>query len=661
MLGSVPAAYGDGMIRVTAVIGLLCLLLLALGLRSGDEPADLTVYNGNDVTTLDPQRASWIPDMRIIRTVFEPLVQHDVLHEEFTIIPSAAESWTVSPDGLTYTFTLRPDARWSNGEPLLAEHYVYSWRRGMLPDMASDYAAMFRFIDGADAFYDWRVEQLSLIEQGRSPHADGLALWDATLDRFERSVGLTAPDDRTLVVRLREPVPYFLDLCAFAVFCPVYPPLVDRFEQPDPTSGRVVRRPGWTRPPEIVSNGPFVVASWKFKRGMRLEQNPHWWNRESLNVRSIALPSIGDPNSAVLAYRTGAVDLKAEVFSGYRGEIVRAKLAFRDEHADEIDALAGLGLDQFELDRRLPEDPRKNMHIAPAFGTYFWNFNCSPRLVDGRPNPFADARVRRAFALVVDKRSIADDVRRLGEPTTGSLVPPGSIGGYPTAQGLPNIGDAETEAERRAIIDRARVLLAEAGYPDPASDFPITVELLFNKDSGHDLIAQVIAKNWQQHLGVSVSLAQKELKVYREDLKEQRFVTSRAGWFGDYGDPTTFLDIMQTGDGNNDRNFSCERYDNLLERARAERDPAKRLTILAEAERVLVEEELPMIPLFRYVSTTMFDPAHVTGVSAHARTKQNLWLLDVLGDGIGADVPRPMKKAEPGPTESVPAKNGASG
>lgn len=629
--------------RVGVIAAVLVSLLALLGSRTAEPPADLTVYNGNDVTTLDPQRMSWIPDMRIGRLVFEPLVQNDVLSGDAGIIPAAAERWSVSDDGLTYTFHIRPDAAWSNGEPVTAGQFVYAWRRGVLPDIASDYAAMFRFVRGADAFFDWRVEQLSQMELGESGYADGDALWAATLEKFGELVGLRAEGDRTLVVELREPVPFFLDLCAFAVFSPVYPPLVEQYEQPDPSTGRLVRRPGWTRPPRLISNGPFEVVSWRFKRGMRLEQNPHWWNRDSLHVRSISVPSIGDPNAAVLAFRTGTVDVMAEVFAGYRGEIVEAKRAFEAEHADEIARLRAEGLDQFEIDRRLPADPRKNVHVVPTFGTYFWNFNCSPTLPDGRPNPFADARVRRAFALVVDKRAIAEDVRRMGEPTTGSLIPAGSLAGYTPPGGLPNVGDAADEAERGAIVARARALLAEAGYPDPAADFPITVELLFNKDSGHDLVAQVIANCWQRSLGVPVSLEQTELKVYREQLKEHRFVTSRAGWFGDFADPTTFLDIMQTGDGNNDRNFSNERYDALLASARSERDPAERLRILAEAERVLVEEELPMIPIFRYVTLYMFDPHEITGMSAHPRTKQNLYLIDVLGDGLGADEPRPMR------------------
>ncbi|MBZ0172054.1 MAG: hypothetical protein K8E66_06715, partial [Phycisphaerales bacterium] len=267
------------MTRVVVLTTALIALLVVLGSRTAEPPADLAVYNGNDVTTLDPQRMSWIPDMRVARLVFEPLVQNDALHDDAVIIPAVAERWSVSDDGLRYTFHLRADAMWSNGEPVTADQFVYAWRRGMLPDIASDYASMFRFVRGADEFFAWRVAQLSRMELGESEYSGGDPLWAATLEKFDETVGLRAEGDRTFVVELREPVPFFLDLCAFAVFSPVYPPLVEQYEQPDPSTGRLVRRPGWTRPPHLISNGPFEVVSWRFKLGMRLEQNPHWWNR----------------------------------------------------------------------------------------------------------------------------------------------------------------------------------------------------------------------------------------------------------------------------------------------------------------------------------------------------------------------------------------------
>ncbi|QYU70553.1 hypothetical protein J4558_10725 [Leptolyngbya sp. 15MV] len=160
---------------------------------------------------------------------------------------------------------------------------------------------------------------------------------------------------------------------------------------------------------------------------------------------------------------------------------------------------------------------------------------------------------------------------------------------------------------------------------------------MFNKDAGHDLIAQAVAKNWEQHLGVSVILQQKEIKVFREDLKNANFMTSRAGWFGDYGDPTTFLYLNRTGDGNNDRKYSNPRYDELLDQAATELDPQRRMALLAEAERIIVEEDVPMFPIFHYSQVYLFDPHRITGISSHPRQEQAMYEVDVLGDGQGTD------------------------
>jgi oligopeptide transport system substrate-binding protein len=611
----------------------------------GDRPlprADLTFINSSEVNTLDPQRMSWMHDLRTARLLYEGLVKNNVLSDDFEITPGVAESWELSEDARTYTFHFRDDAKWSNGEPVTAHDFVYSWRRAMLPDLVSDYVAMFMNIDGASEFYDWRQSQLDGFSDREFANDSerrqaAFALWEETKSRFDETVGMLAVDDRTLVVTLERPVPYFLELCAFTVFAPVYEPLVAQYERPDPTTGRLVRRPGWTKGGVLISNGPFELTQWRFKRDMRMDQNPHYWDRESIAIRSVSIPSISDPNAGVLAYQTGSIDWISDVTSPYRGDMVAQKLAFLDEHQEQVEALKAQGYDQFSITRQLPQDPRAHTHAVSSFGTYFYNFNCKPRLPDGRDNPFADARVRRAFAMCIDKPAIAKQIRRLGEPSAHTLIPPGSIGGYTSPKGLPNIGDAADEAERQEIIEQAKALLKEANFPD---DF--VVELAFNKDAGHDLIGQAIAKSWQQSLGVETQLSQKEIKIFREDLKNKQYMTARAGWFGDYGDPTTFLDINHSKDGNNDRAYDNPKFDKLLEDAGDELDPVKRMAMLSEAERILVEEDLPLVPIFHYATIYMFNAHKLTGLSTHPRTKQNAFLIDMLGDGIGPDLPRPM-------------------
>lgn len=611
----------------------------------GDRPlprADLTFINSSEVNTLDPQRMSWMHDLRTARLLYEGLVKNNVLSDDFEITPGVAESWELSEDAKTYTFHFRDNAKWTNGSPVTAHDFVYSWRRAMLPDLVSDYVAMFMNIQGAQAFYDWRQAQLDgfsdrAFANDTEKREAAYALWDETRARFDETVGLHAIDDRTLVVTLERPVPYFLELCAFTVFAPVYEPLVAQYERPDPATGRLVRRPGWTKGGVLISNGPFELTRWRFKRDMRMEQNPHYWDRDSIAIRSVSIPSISDPNAGVLAYQTGSIDWISDVTSSYRGDMVAQKLAFLDEHKEQVAELKAQGYDQFSITRQLPQDPRAHTHAVSSFGTYFYNFNCKQRLPDGRDNPFADARVRRAFAMCIDKPSIANQIRRLGEPSAHTLIPPGSIGGYTSPKGLPNIGDAANEAEKQAIIAQAKALLEEADFPQ---DF--VVELAFNKDAGHDLIAQAVAKSWQKSLGVQTKLSQKEIKIFREDLKNKQYMTARAGWFGDYGDPTTFLDINHSKDGNNDRAYDNPKFDKLLEDAGDELDPVKRMAMLSEAERILVEEDVPLVPIFHYATIYMFDAHKLTGLSTHPRTKQNAFLIDMLGDGIGPDLPRPM-------------------
>jgi oligopeptide transport system substrate-binding protein len=610
----------------------IALAALLWAVMRSDAPmprADFVYADRNEVTTLDIAQASWLHDFRVLRLLYEPLVVNDTFTQEFRHVPAAAEALPeVSADGLTYTFRVRSNARWSNGDAVRASDFVYSWRRSLLPDMGADYAGFFELIKGGADFAAWRKAELKRFEADTqiADRATAAAeIWATTLRKFDELVALKAIDERTLVVSLSRPVPYFLDLCAFPTFSPLNERVVRAYEAIDPRTGRVRVSADWTRPPVAVFNGPFRIASWKFKREMRLEQNPHYWDLGRLNVRTIALLSIEDANAAVLAFRAGALDWTSDVTTPYRADMLAEKRAFYAEHAGEYERLKASGLDPVEIDRRLPADARNRIHTFPSFGTYFYNINCRATLPDGRANPLADRRVRRALALAVDKRAITERIRRSGEPVASAFIPPGSIAAYGSPAGLGH--DPE----------RAKRELADAGYPG-GRGLP-AIEILFNKEGGHDVIAQSVARDWEETLGVSVRLSQKETKAFREDLKSGNFMVTRASWFGDFGDPATFLDIHRTGDGNNDRGYSNAAFDGLLDRANTMSDRAERLAVHREAERMLVEEEVPFIPMFHYVQLYLFDAHRISGISPHPRPAHRLDLIDVLGDGIGADRP----------------------
>ena len=166
-----------------------------------------------------------------------------------SIVPAVAKSWTTSEDGRVWTFTLREDARWSNGDAVTAADFVKGWQRAMLPDLAADYSSMFFVIDGASEFFKQRAaatDDYALLDDPSLLKAE--ELFAVSMQHFEETVGLKAIDEHTLEIRLKEPLAYFLDLCAFGVFSPVHPPTVDAFSRIEPSSGLLRQDHDWTRP-----------------------------------------------------------------------------------------------------------------------------------------------------------------------------------------------------------------------------------------------------------------------------------------------------------------------------------------------------------------------------------------------------------------------------
>jgi oligopeptide transport system substrate-binding protein len=209
-----------------------------------------------------------------------------------------------------------------------------------------------------------------------------------------------------------------------------------------------------------------------------------------------------------------------------------------------------------------------------------------------------------------------------------TLVPPYASADYPSPKGLGH--DPE----------RARRELSAAGWSSRTADgipmrvdgtpFP-TVDLLYATDSPRYLeLSLAMADMWRRELGVRVELRAKDSKFLKADLRSGNYMIARGGWYGDYRDPTTFLNLSRTGDGNNDRGYSSPDYDALLDRAAAERDPARRLAILADAERMAVEVDMPILPITHYATMLLYDPARIRGVTRDPSFDQRLSNIRVL-------------------------------
>ena len=542
---------------------------------SSPSTSTFTFISGAAIDTLDPQRTSWLIDFRMIECLFEPLLK--VHPNDMQLHPAAAQTWELSDDQRVYTFHLRPDAKWSNGDPVKASDYVYAWRRAILPDSAADYTGLFFCIKGARAFFDFRTEQLKqyaaiAARAGGGSDEAASEMWIDAEQQFHETVGIQALDEHTLRVELEQPTGYFLELCAFATLMPVHEPSVRNATKLHAESGALrTRSTYFSNPNQLVGNGPYVLREWAFKERMVLEQNQHYWNRRAMGNQRIVQHVVENPTTALLRYENGEVDWLPDIPTA----------------SDIASSLVASG--------------RSDVHVGPAAGTYFYLFNCRPT-VDDKPNPLVDWRVRRALSQAVDRNYIVQRVTRIDQPVALSFVPPGAISsGYepPVAKGA------------RFDPAQARRLLAEAGHAEGRGLEGLSI--LYNLEGAHERAAQAIQQMWEKELGVIVTLEGVEKARFRERRRQGDFTIARGGWFGDYRDPTTFLDMFRIDDGNNDAKYHNAEYERLLDRAARQGDPLQRMALLQDAEGIILHEQ-PLMPIYQYTNLDVFDPARVQGL-----------------------------------------------
>lgn len=259
---------------------LLSLALTALPLLASAKPPagvnlakEQVIHRGNSAepSSLDPHIAEGIPSSHIQRDLFESLISESPTGD---LIPGVAERWEVSEDRLRYTFHLRADAKWSNGDPVTAQDFVFSWRRLVDPETASTYAMMLAPLRNAEA-----------IITGELPTSE---------------LGVIAVDDRTLEVSLTEVTPYFLSMLTHPTVYPVHPPSVKKFGHK------------FTRPGNLISNGAYMMDEWEIQSHIKLVRNPLYWDDQNTTINTVYFYPLEDQNAEVLRYRSGAFDMTSE-------------------------------------------------------------------------------------------------------------------------------------------------------------------------------------------------------------------------------------------------------------------------------------------------------------------------------------------------------------
>lgn len=521
-------------------------LVLAMFLTAcGDKPADgatasgsakidpnvladtqeLTINNGTEPESLDPHKVSGVPEATIDRQMFEGLTNTDA---DGKTIPGIAESWE-SADNKVWTFKLR-DAKWSNGDPVTADDFVYSMRRVLDPATASPYSSYLvdAKVEGAD----------KIVEGAASPD----------------TLGVKALDDKTLQITLSEPVPYFPDMLIHNSVKPVHQKTVEEFGDK------------WTDPANIVVNGPYKVSEWLINDKIVLSRNPEYYDNANTTVEKVTFLPIPSATTDVSRYQAGEIDVTQEIPTEQFASL-------KEKMGDEV-------------------------QVSPYLCTYYYEMNTV------KP-PFDDVRVRRALSIALDRDTITDKVIGQGQTPAYQLTPVATNGD------IKNTPEWE-KWDKAKRIEEAKKLLAEAGYTDSN---PLKFELLYNTSESHKKIAVAAASLWKEALGnVDVTLTNQEWKTYLDTRRNGNYSMARAGWCGDYNEPSTFLNIVKTGNSNNYGKYSSANFDSLMDQTlKAGVTPEQRASLYHQAEAQL-DQDTPNINVYHYVKARMVKP-YVIGLS----------------------------------------------
>jgi oligopeptide transport system substrate-binding protein len=458
--------------------------------------------------------------MNIINALFEGLTFID--EQTTKPVPAAAERWEPSADGLTWTFHLRPNAVWSNGDPVVADDFVQSFRRTVSPALAM-----------GNASYLFPLKNAEAINSGKLADASAL--------------GCAAPDPHTLVLTLEKPTPHLPLLTALTPWYPINPRVLAAF------GGMQRRGTAWTHPGNLVGNGAFVLLEWTPNARVVVGRNTRYWNAAATTLERIEFRPVENPETEEREFRAGQLHVTFTL-------PVTKVPAWRER------------------------DPTK-LRVDPFLQTTFVAFNTK------RP-PFDDARVRRAFALSIDREALARAALRGSRPAAFAVTPPGT-GGY-TAKARVEF-DA-TEAKR---------LLVEAGYENGAGLGALTLQV--RNDELQPTVAEALQAMWQNALGVQVSIAPMEQKTWLQNQASSNYDLSTFSWVGDYPDPLTFLGLFTSASGNNWTGWREPRYDTWIEEASTSGDAARRDALFQQAEALLLEAS-PVTPLYHGAQTYLIAP-----------------------------------------------------
>jgi oligopeptide transport system substrate-binding protein len=578
--------------------------------------------SGGEIESLDPPITNSQPDARILIALFDGLVEYHPKTME--PIPGIAQSWELSPDGTEYLFHLRDNAKFSNGDPITAKDFVYSFRRGFSPELASRNAYLGYYIKYSEGYNSDRsfvkdssgrfLLKKDLVEkkgEERSPDTkpdnfgpdsdfhrflDGPERLTVPSDEKERNssldkdpklkaavqgkefvpvkaddIGVEAVDNYTLRIKLYQPAPYFLGLLAHQFFRVVPQKIIEKYGN------------NWTRPENIVTAGAFKLAEHRPYDVLTVVRDPNNWDAANVKLDGIEFYPLDESTTMMNLYKAGSVDATYNhtVPAAWFDDIKRytAEYSLQPEVADEF---------------------------------YVMNV---------KKPPMDKLKVRQAFALAIDREALAK-FRKTLKPLI-DMTPEGVFPKYEEArdriydQELKKQGSSLAEWKTRIFdAEKGRKLMTEAGFAVTKSgdgyscpSFPVDkVSLTYNTAESNKAVAEFVQAQWKQNLGITVPLKNMEFRTFLPLLNKVDYEGfARRGWVGDYMDPYTFLSLYYSEANEGATGWWDPKFDKLLDDANNTVDPQKRFEILAQAEFYIMQQQI-IIPLGTNTTSWMKKP-----------------------------------------------------
>ncbi|APS30389.1 oligopeptide ABC transporter substrate-binding protein OppA [Pectobacterium brasiliense] len=360
------------------------------------------------------------------------------------------------------------------------------------------------------------------------------------------SLGVKALDSHTVEVTLEHPLSYFLEMSAYHILVPLPKAVLEK--HPD----------NWTQVGNFVSSGPYTLSEWVVNERIVGKRNSQYWDNVHTVINKVTYLPISSQAAELNRYKSGEIDV-----TGILSPVQFASL--KKEYPQEV-------------------------KVSPLLSTYFYQFNTQ------KP-PFDDARVRRALDLSLDKTVIAQKVMGMGQKPAYSLIPQ-NTGGYIRQE--PEWA-SWTQEQRNA---EAKKLLEEAGFN---AKNPLRFNLLYNTSESHLRVAIAANSMWKKNLGVEATLQNQEWKTMLDTIRSGNYEVVRYSWNGDYNEPSTFLEILQSGNSNNNSKFRNAEYDALLQKALTVDSRQERQGIYQQATTIL-NQQMPLLPIYYYVQPQMVKP-----------------------------------------------------